>query len=150
MTDFSEDLLQYDRRPEPLPQISADDWVEIENLAGSALPSEFKDFCAQVREYYFEGNIPSFHGKGTDGDDWLTVLHREREQCENPIPASLIPFCGVGNGDYHCFRIRDAQRCAYDVVYWYAEEAAAYQIKNLHVLAPDFATWLQGYVHDEY
>lgn len=150
MNDFSDQLSNYDLRETELEEPTNEDWEELEKKTKFIFPDDFKDFFKQVRKYYFEGELPSFSGRVSDGIDWFDLIDRERNQSENPIPVQLIPFCGVGNGDYHCFHITDAGSRTFNIVYWYAEEYWEQQLNNLHILTDDFTSWLNGYVQDEY
>ena len=151
MNKFEKQLSAYAKRDEPVAVPAEVDWRDLETYIGFQLPQDFKVFVAEAADYYFEGEIPS--GRNDDSSSyvgWLTIVMREREQSENPIPRNLVPFCGVGNGDYHCFRILDRETGSYDVVYWDHEIPTEQQSNRPQKLAKDFAEWIDGYVKDKF
>lgn len=149
MADFSPYLQIYGLRETPKKAPSPEDWSHLEEWTGFVFPEDFKSFYEQARYYHFEGELPSVFGKGTDGMDWMELLSREREAADVQLPRDLVPFCAVGNGDFHCFRKLDPTGATYDIVYWYGDKGAD-QSETPEVLASDFRSWLQGYVEDRY
>jgi len=151
MQRFEKQLSVYGKRAESTAVPSDEDWMALEAYFGFRLPQDFKVFVAEAADYYFEGEVPSRRVDDSSGClPWLGIVRREREESGNPIPSHLVPFCGVGNGDYHCFRILDRETGSYDVVYWDHEIPAAEQSHCPQVLAKDFGEWIDGYTKDKF
>src|SRR5881392_1721696 len=108
MNRFAKQLSVFEERAEPVVPLTKQGWIELEMYFDFRLPDDFKDFVAEAAEYWFEGEIPTGRIDESTGKlEWLQIVKRERDESGNPIPNHLVPFCSVGNGDYHCFRILD-------------------------------------------
>jgi len=113
-----------------------EDWRRLEAKFAMTFPESFVSFVELLTKYEFPGDVYNVCSSGrTNGNDSIDVAFDV--ECGNPDwPRSLVPFCGVGNGDYFAL---DAKAGAESpVLYWYHERNAA------EVYAPSFEEWLRG------
>lgn len=145
---FEKYLKRYSKREVPLHAPSAEEWDKMETELNFHFPPEYRVFVDEAVAVYFEGEIPVC-GVDRQGG-WLNILLRERGDSDSCIPMSLIPFCGVGNGDYHCFRRTDMPIDGYDIVYWDHEVGSDFLAAPESWLADSFSEWLIGYSEDRF
>lgn len=84
------------------------DWLAFESYFGTKFQNDFKYFIELMSEFSFPGdifNVPQ-HGRTNGNDDILTVY--ESELASSDWPRYLVPFYGIGNGDYFAICITDS------------------------------------------
>src|ERR1035437_44461 len=99
-----EAALQAVLEPESFPfePPSPSDWQALETRFATALPPEFKDFIELMSRHSFPGdiyNVPQAPEAKTNGNDTIVTIY-ESESNLGGWPAHLLPFYGIGNGDY--------------------------------------------------
>lgn len=112
------------------------DWSSLERRLGMMFPSDFIDFHQALCGFDFPGDMYNVTTSApTNGNDLLAVVY-ETEAADPAWPRWLIPFYGIGNGDYFAFDARAGKDSP--VYYWYHERRAA------DVYCESFAVWLAG------
>ncbi len=115
-TQEIEVILQTILEPETPPyDVPTDaDWRSLEALFGTTFPGEFKAFIELMSAYSFPGdiyNVPQSPGAKTNGNDTIpSVYNSEREL--GGWPSNLIPFYGIGNGDYFALDTNEGRESA--------------------------------------
>jgi hypothetical protein len=97
---------------------SASDWVKIEKKFGCQFPNEFKYFIELMSEYVFPGDILNVSSGDTNGNDTIEFTY-DYEMKQGYWEKELIPFYGIGNGDYFCLHSKE---CPHTRVYYYSHE----------------------------
>ena len=126
----------------PFDPPSASDWQALEARFSTALPTDFKHFIELMSRYAFPGdiyNVPQAPQAKTNGNDTVVAVY-DSEKGLGSWPDYLLPFYGIGNGDYFTLDIREGDKSAIyfkshtdDTVTRYAESFSDW-IKKL----PDF------------
>ena len=99
---------------------SEDDWQALEARFKTTFPAEFKIFIELMSEFSFPGdiyNVTDF-ARG-NGNDSIWVVY-ENEILHSNWPESLVPFYGIGNGDYFALNAREGKDSA---VYYRCHES---------------------------
>ncbi|STQ89866.1 SMI1/KNR4 family protein [Iodobacter fluviatilis] len=91
---------------------SPEDWVNVENYFKTKLPQEYKYFVDLMTDFSFPGDIYNPTSKIlTNGNDDIILVY-ETEIKNSNLSKNLIPFYGIGNGDYFCLSIEDGEKSA--------------------------------------
>jgi SMI1-KNR4 cell-wall len=113
---------------------TAEEWGALEDLLEMRFPIAFRYFIELMSEFQFPGDIYNVPQSGrTNGNDTIDRVYLQEVQ-SSCWPVELIPFYGMGNGDY--FALRREGGVASGVYYWYHERRAA------EVYSPTFDLWL--------
>ena len=110
------------------------DWSLLERRFATHFPVEFKVFIELMSEFSFPGDIYNAIQAGrTNGNDSILTVY------ENEInagwPENLIPFYGIGNGDYFALDKNEGIQSA--VYYRYHEDG------NVVKYSSSFEEWLK-------
>ncbi|MDR2639028.1 MAG: SMI1/KNR4 family protein, partial [Helicobacteraceae bacterium] len=91
---------------------TGEDWSALEAFFGAELPHDFKIFIELMSEFDFPGDIYNASAKGrTNGNgDIILVYTSEIAFCD--WQKELIPFYGVGNGDYFALNSTEGKNSA--------------------------------------
>lgn len=93
---------------------TAEDWERLESQINCEFCEEFKCFINLCAKYVFPGDIYNVKSDNNGNDMILDVYKHE---CSYPEwDDNMIPFYGIGNGDYFC--IHKGNRKIY---YFYAD-----------------------------
>jgi len=124
------------REPEVLDFPSENDWAVLERQLTTTFPPEFKSFMALMAEFTFPGDIYNVSQCGrTNGNDTILTVY-ESELANSDWPGDLIPFYGIGNGDYFVFDRREGAHSA--VYYRYHEDG------RIEKYCQSFEAWLRN------
>ena len=120
--------------PEPVVPPTAEEWQALETRLGTRFPKEFVYFIELMSEFSFPGDIYNVAQAGrTNGNDTIELVY-ENERTNFAWPEELIPFYGIGNGDYFALNRNEGSNSA--VYYRYHENG---QIERD---SDSFDTWL--------
>jgi hypothetical protein len=115
---------------------SPEDWKALASRFRTRFPEDFVNFIDALTSFEFPGDVYNIVDTGrTNGNDTIPLVH-ELETKDPAWPAWLIPFYGIGNGDYFCLDARAAERSP--VSYWYHERRRA------EPYSPCFGDWVRG------
>jgi hypothetical protein len=113
-----------------------EDWRRLEAKFATKFPESFVNFIELLAKYEFPGDVYNVCSRGrTNGNDSIEVAF-DVESGSPGWPRSLVPFYGIGNGDY--FALDSGAGPDSPVLYWYHERSVA------EVYAPSFDEWLRG------
>ncbi len=77
------------------------DWDKLEKQIKFVFPETFKAFIELMSEYSFPGDIYNVLEDNNNGNDTILDIYKyESEYSE--WDKNMIPFYGIGNGDYFC------------------------------------------------
>jgi hypothetical protein len=100
--------------PTPFDPPVLSDWQALEARFNTALPTDFKVFIELMSQYSFPGdiyNVPQASSARTNGNDTVVAIF-ESEKSLGDWPDHLLPFYGLGNGDYFVLDTREGDRSA--------------------------------------
>jgi hypothetical protein len=99
---------------------TVDDWRRLEARFGMVFPTDFKSFIELMAEFSFPGDIFNVSRTGqTNGNDLIEVVYDT--ELEGGWPQYLVPFFGIGNGDYFALDSREGSQSG--VYYRYHEDS---------------------------
>ncbi len=82
------------------------DWQRLEERFGTRFPSDFKSFIELMAEFSFPGDIYNVSAsEKTNGNDLIEVVYDS--EISLGWPSDLVPFYGIGNGDYFALDRRE-------------------------------------------
>jgi hypothetical protein len=96
-----------------------DDWMKFEAFFGTKFPQSFRSFIDLMAEFSFPGDIYNVKNDGyTNGNDDIISVYTS-ESSFSDWSRNLIPFYGIGNGDYFVIDAGEGEKSA--VYYRYHE-----------------------------
>lgn len=108
------------------------DWASLEATFNAQFPSDFKTFIELMAEFSFPGDIYNVTSAGqTNGNDSIATVYAN-EKAVSGWPARLVPFYGIGNGDYFALGADDGA-----VYYRYHED------QRVERYSASFDEWLR-------
>ena len=120
--------------PYDLPPAHA--WSELTHRLGMQFPREFVEFMELLTCFEFPGDIYNISKLGrTNGNDTIADVYDFEVSHNEFWPSWLVPFYGIGNGDYFGFDMRTSTES--EVLYWYHEVQMAKRD------AASFAQWVE-------
>lgn len=127
------------RRAEPAAPPTKEDWDDLRAKFGCDFSQKFMDFMELVPNYWFEGELYTVAVDcRSAGDASIAQVFDAEVEMEAQgglaWDADLIPFYGVGNGDYWCLSAKLGEASA--VYYVYHEDGHAEKETT------DFSDWL--------
>lgn len=78
-----------------------EDWEELESQLNCKFPETFKAFIELMSEYLFPGDIYNVLKENNNGNDTILYVYKY-EAKYSEWDKNMIPFWGIGNGDYFC------------------------------------------------
>lgn len=113
---------------------TAEEWQALERRLGIRFPKEFVYFIELMSELSFPGDIYNVTQAGrTNGNDTIELIYAN-ERRSSAWPEELIPFYGIGNGDYFALNRNEGSSSA--VYYRYHENGL------VEKYAHSFSSWL--------
>jgi len=113
---------------------SIDDWNNLSKKFRCSFSEEFKIFIELMAEYSFPGDIFNVSSGRTNGNDHIDLVY-DVEMNAGSWDSDMIPFYGIGNGDYFCISSKEGVNSA--VFYFYHDK-----FKIEHYLN-SFEEWLK-------
>ena len=119
---------------DPVVPPTAAEWQAIEKRFGTRFPKEFVYFIELMSEFSFPGDIYNVsQADRTNGNDTIELVY-ENERLNSAWPEELIPFYGIGNGDYFALNRNEGSTSA--VYYRYHENG------RIEKYSDSFNSWL--------
>ena len=107
-----------------------EEWDRFENYFGCEFSTEFKWFIDFMSKYSFPGEIYNVKDKSINGNDTIIFVY-EYESKYDDWDKEMIPFCGIGNGDYVCIN-----KTNMEIYYFYSEVPEYEKLNN------SFSEWI--------
>jgi hypothetical protein len=124
-----------DKEPQTLDLPDSTDWRRLENKFQTKFPDEFIWFMELMTEFSFPGEILNVRVSGnTNGNDGIEFTY-DHEIKNGTWPTTLIPFYSIGNGDYFCLSIKEAD--ASQVYYYYHDD------QKIDACCDNFESWIK-------
>ena len=110
-------------------------WRTLESRFGTRFPQDFVNFVEAMTSFDFPGELYNVSsGLRTNGNDTIVTVY-DMEVADPAWPRWLIPFYGIGNGDYFALDARAGDSSP--VLYWYHER------KRAEKYSESFAEWVK-------
>ncbi|MEM7244568.1 MAG: SMI1/KNR4 family protein [Acidobacteriota bacterium] len=111
-------------------------WHQLRESLGMDFPAEYVFFIESMAELSFPGDILNVRTDGrTNGNDGVLLTY-EHERAWGRWPVEMIPFYGIGNGDYFAFKRDEGASSA---VYYVSHDGDRPERD-----AASFEDWLRG------
>ncbi|MBR1663906.1 MAG: SMI1/KNR4 family protein [Ruminococcus sp.] len=120
--------VEYDKPVYP----TKEEWERFEEYFECEFGSEFKWFIDFMSKYSFPGDIYNVQDKSANGNDTIIVVY-EHESKYDDWDKDMIPFLGIGNGDYFCINKKTKE------IFYYYAEVPEYEKTN-----SSFSEWIEG------
>lgn len=118
------------KESEPYKKPTEKDWEILEAELQCRFCEEFKIFIDLMSEYDFPGEIFNVKPEDNNGNDTIAFVYAyERKYPE--WDDRMIPFYGIGNGDYFCIHKETMQ------VYYYYHDRETFELEK-----ETFGEWL--------
>lgn len=93
-----------------------ENWKQLEIMLNCKFCDEFKIFINLMSKYSFPGDMYNVTNKHNNGNDTILCVY-EHESKYSEWNKNMIPFYGIGNGDYFCINKENAA-----VYYYYSDK----------------------------
>lgn len=99
---------------------TAEEWHQLSDKFHCSFSYEFRYFIELMSLWAFPGDIYNVSKRKNNGNDTIENVYNH-EMTNGNWSQSMIPFYGIGNGDYFCIGRLDAK------VYYYYDENGEFQ-----------------------
>lgn len=113
---------------------SNEDWDAIGNKFNCKFSDDFRFFIDLMSKYIFPGDIYNVATSTTNGNDSIIFVY-DYEMKDGNWNKDLIPFYGIGNGEYFCLNVKE---CPNSKVYYYYHEDS-----RIEKLNDSFEDWIK-------
>ncbi|MGX4601810.1 SMI1/KNR4 family protein [Faecalimicrobium sp. JNUCC 81] len=128
-----EDILKtlLEKETDKLDKPTDKEWQELSKKFNYSFKKEFKYFIELMSEWSFPGDIYNVSKENNNGNDTIEDVYNHEIESGN-WNANMIPFYGIGNGDYFCINVMDSK-----VYYYYSDKDKFEEYCN------NFKTWIE-------
>ncbi|MDS0526676.1 SMI1/KNR4 family protein [Clostridium sp. SHJSY1] len=123
-----------DKESEKFDKPTETEWEELSKFLNCTFSNEFKYFIEFMSEWSFPGDIYNVSKGNTNGNDSIEEVYKYEMKNGN-WKSSMIPFYGIGNGDYFCLNSNEGSQSK---VYYYYEDKDSFE-----VYCDSFENWLK-------
>jgi hypothetical protein len=121
MEIFLSSLLQKDEKP----IVSlAKEWESLEEKFNCIISDEFKNFIELMSFFSFPGGFLNITDKQDNDHDLISFIY-DSEMENGEWNVQMIPFYGLGNGDYFCI---NSKKLPQSPVYFYDHEISTFEV----------------------
>ena len=96
------------------------EWDELACLTNCNFSEEFKMFIELMSVWMFPGDIYNVATENNNGNDTIAIVYQHELKYGN-WKKEMVPFYGIGNGDYFCISALDSK------VYYYYGDMESYE-----------------------
>lgn len=107
---------------EPSERPSGRDWINLERYFDISFPVNFKRFIDCMSFFVFPGEVFNVVSNSVNRNDSIKDVYIFEIKL-GTWPKDLVPFYGVGNGDYLCLSRLESE---FSKVYYYNHEDQSY------------------------
>lgn len=104
-----------DKETDKLDKPTEEEWKELGERFNYVFEKEFKYFIELMSEWSFPGDIYNVSKENNNGNDIIEDVYNHEMENGN-WKGNMIPFYGIGNGDYFCINTEDSK------IYYYYED----------------------------
>jgi hypothetical protein len=123
-----------DREEHDLERPTENDWVVLREKFRCDFSKEFIYFVELMSSWIFPGEIYNVSSGKTNGNDSVLDVY-QHEMSHGNWDKNMIPFYGIGNGDYFCLNASEGKESK---VYYYYEDKDKYEIEY-----NNFGEWIK-------
>lgn len=111
------------------------DWTQLSARFGCTFPDEFRSFIDLMTIFRFPGEIFGAAREENGGESAIAIIYDQ--ECKYATwDRDMIPFYGIGNGEYFCI---NRTKCPDSPVYYrYLERESFEEISH------SFEQWIRG------
>ncbi|MEI4803804.1 SMI1/KNR4 family protein [Bacillus sp. NPDC077411] len=109
-----------EREAEILDKPTNEEWKELSDKFNYSFSDEFKCFIELMSIWSFPGDIYNVSKGNTNGNDTIEEVYNH-EMSNNNWNSNMIPFYGIGNGDYFCLHVLESK------VYYYYDDKGKFE-----------------------
>lgn len=110
---------------------TAEEWKELSKKFKCSFCDEFKQFIELMSIWIFPGEIYNVSKINNNGNDTIEDVY-DHEMKNGNWKVNMIPFYGIGNGDYFCISTLDAK-----VYYYYNDK------EKFEEYCDSFKAWIE-------
>ncbi|HLW67256.1 MAG TPA: SMI1/KNR4 family protein [Gemmataceae bacterium] len=122
------------KEPVPFDAPSPSDWAKLEAQFQCTFDDTFRAFIDQMSVFRFPGDVFNVSTGRTNGNDSIELVYDLESQSQHWDP-DMVPFYGVGNGDYFCLCKKE---CPNSPIYYFFAESATFA-----KYASSFGQWIE-------
>ena len=112
-----------EQETETLDKPIAEEWKELSDKFNCSFSDEFRYFIELMSSWAFPGDIYNVSKSNTNGNDTIEEVYNHEMSNGNWNP-NMIPFYGIGNGDYFCLNILESKNSK---VYYYYDDKGKFE-----------------------
>ncbi|MDI6533858.1 SMI1/KNR4 family protein (plasmid) [Bacillus mycoides] len=109
-----------ERETEVLDKPTDKEWKELSDKFNCSFSNEFKYFIELMTFWSFPGDIYNVSKGKTNGNDTLEEVYNY-EMSNGNWNSNMLPFYGIGNGDYFCLHRLESK------VYYYYDDKGEFK-----------------------
>ena len=110
---------------------TVEDWRQLSNKFNCVFSNEFKYFMELMSLWSFPGDIYNVSNENNNGNDTIVDVYDYEIKKDN-WNENMIPFYGIGNGDYFCI-----SRLNSKVYYYYHDK------RESEAYCDSFKNWIE-------
>ena len=104
-----------EKETDTLDKPTVEEWQELSTKFKCSFSDEFRYFIELMSLWSFPGDIYNVSKGNNNGNDTIEDVYNHEMKNGN-WKANMIPFYGIGNGDYFCINTLDSK------VYYYYDD----------------------------
>lgn len=120
-----------EKETDVLDKPTEEEWQELSNKFNYSFSDEFRYFIDLMSVWSFPGDIYKVSKRNDNGNDTIEDVYNH-EMKKGNWNANMIPFYGIGNGDYFCI-----SKLGSKVYYYYHDK------DQFEEYCDSFNTWLE-------
>jgi hypothetical protein len=108
-----------------------EEWQDLSNEIKIEFNNDFKYFIELMSYWSFPGDIYNVTNKNNNGNDTIKLVY-QHELKNGKWDINMVPFYGIGNGDYFCLNRIDNR------IYYYFSDKEKFEM-----YCDSFEIWLR-------
>lgn len=110
-----------EKETEKFDRPTAEDWKKASDIFNYPLSDAFRYFIELMSTWSFPGDIYNVSKGNNNGNDTIEDVYKH-EMNNGNWNGCMIPFYGIGNGDYFCISSLDSK------VYYYYDDKQKFEV----------------------
>lgn len=112
------------------------DWEALGTKFRCTFSDDFRNFISLMATYCLPGDVFNVSSGRTNGNDLIHLVYDLEAENNSHWDSAMIPFYGIGNGDYFCL---NKIECPHSRVYYYYHDLGITE-----VYCNSFEDWIKG------
>ncbi|ENQ3105771.1 SMI1/KNR4 family protein [Bacillus cereus] len=109
-----------EREAEIFDKPTNEEWKELSDKFNCSFSDEFRYFIELMSLWSFPGDIYNVSKGNNNGNDTIEEVYNH-EMSNGNWDSNMIPFYGIGNGDYFCLHVIESK------VYYYYDDKGEFE-----------------------